>query len=57
VQPGVIIQLDCIGERRRGNPGWRWRNTDKEYPTGQKYVSSKRGNKENINVLYKILQF
>ena len=35
IQPGAIVHLDCIAERRRGNPSWRWTNLYKEYPTGE----------------------
>ena len=34
VRPGSIIHLDCLQDRRRGNPAWSWTHTHKEYPTG-----------------------
>ena len=34
VRPGGILHLDCLADRRRGNPSWRWTNLYKEYPTG-----------------------
>ena len=34
VQPGAILHLDCLADRRRGNPGWSWTNLYKDYPTG-----------------------
>ena len=44
VQPGAILHLDCLADRRRGNPGWSWTNLYKDYPTGDteddKYHSS-----------------
>ena len=35
VRPGAIIHLDCLQDRRRGNPSWHWSHTHKEYPTGE----------------------
>ena len=34
VRPGSIIHLDCLQDRRRGNPSWHWSHKHKEYPTG-----------------------
>ena len=34
VRPGAIIHLDCLQDRRRGNPSWTWSHNHKEYPTG-----------------------
>ena len=36
IRPGSIVHLDCIQDRRRGSPAWRWTHTHKEYPTGQR---------------------
>ena len=35
VRPGSIIHLDCLQDRRRGNPSWHWSHKHKEYPTGK----------------------
>ena len=34
VMEGAIIHIDCIADRKKGNPGWVWTNRYKEYPTG-----------------------
>lgn len=34
VYPGSIIHLDCIFNRKLGNPTWSWASSGKVYPTG-----------------------
>lgn len=38
VSPGAIIHLDCLQDRRRGNPSWTWSHNHKEYPTGNSSI-------------------
>lgn len=35
VYPGSIIHLDCIFNRKLGNPTWSWASSGKVYPTGK----------------------
>jgi hypothetical protein len=44
--------LDCIADRRRGNPGWRWSNFYKEYPTGEKLVIKSNENQIKLYTKY-----
>ena len=34
VYPDSIIHLDCLFDRKLGNPQWKQSNKDKIYPTG-----------------------
>jgi len=56
IQPGAIVHLDCIADRRRGNPSWRWTNLYKEYPTGWVIHSSKRDSHYRLSIIYAKLE-
>ena len=34
VYPGSIFHIDCLFDRRKGNPDWKTANPVKRYPTG-----------------------
>ena len=36
VYPGSIFHIDCLFDRRKGNPDWKTENPVKRYPTGTK---------------------
>lgn len=52
VRPGSIVHLDCIQDRRQGNPEWSWANTYKEFPTGWVIQQQKRNWHYRLSVIY-----
>ena len=43
VYPGSIFHIDCLFDRRKGNPEWILQTPGKKYPTGKSQRLDKRG--------------
>lgn len=52
VYPGSIFHIDCLFDRRKGNPDWKTENPVKRYPTGWAVDNVDRDWNYRISVYY-----
>ncbi|XP_012287414.1 locomotion-related protein Hikaru genki isoform X2 [Orussus abietinus] len=52
VFPGSILHLECVFERRFGNPEWTWTSTFRQYLTGWAIAASERDWKYRLSIYY-----
>ncbi|GAB6027897.1 hypothetical protein CHUAL_002112 [Chamberlinius hualienensis] len=52
VYPGSIVHLDCIYQRKDGNPQWSWTPIHRQYPTGWAVSRQDRDWKYRLSIYY-----
>ncbi|XP_031620985.1 locomotion-related protein Hikaru genki [Contarinia nasturtii] len=50
VLPGSTIHLDCMFQRRRGNPEWTWTGWHREYQTGWSSAPDEKATKYRLTI-------
>ena len=51
VYPGSIFHIDCLFDRRKGNPQWTLSKPGKKYATGEINFSKKSGGYMSLKVV------